>query len=413
MIAANSAKLYGDIGRQLGWPNAERIHREGQLFLSKIQLQTVKQSDRKETLSLADRFDTIVDVGRQIAGALQEKTIHQKVHEAATRLLRCESCVILEVNGSDVEKLYGDTGNNIRHDVVQRAIRQSQPVTNSLEDPQETGGQGTGSLLCTPVFAQGRLCAIIYANHSQIRDLFSENEIRLSQFIATLAGASLENALGYKQLQKLNATLEDRIAERTLAAESRARELAQSNSELEKTAIDLRRTEEQLRHAVDEANAANESKSRFLATMSHEIRTPMNGILGMAELALGTELDPTQTKYLRVVKQSGNTLLSLLNEILDLSKIEAGKIDIETIEFELREVIEDVTQLFSPAAHAKDLEIFCDIHPELPRTIQGDPGRLRQIIVNLVGNAIKFTSVGEISGACHRRRGWTLAHCDT
>ena len=188
-------------------------------------------------------------------------------------------------------------------------------------------------------------------------------------------------------------TLIDSFNDMLAQIEGRGAALVNHRDELERQ-VSVRT--EQLERAKNAAEAASHAKSAFLATMSHEIRTPMNGVLGMAEMLLGTDLSETQRNYTRLVKRSGEHLLVIINDILDFSKIEAGKLTIEYINFNLWDLLEDIHTVYTPQAHNKGIALDFDIANDIPVAICGDPNRLRQIMANLLGNAIKFTEHGRI-----------------
>jgi len=185
------------------------------------------------------------------------------------------------------------------------------------------------------------------------------------------------------RLEMTNASVERQVIERTeqLRAEIAVREAR----------------EEELRRAQFAAEGASRAKSQFLANMSHEIRTPMNGVLGFTNLLLDTPLNGEQHEHVRTIRQSGESLLNIINDILDFSKVEAGRLTVERIPFDLRQAAEEVVELLSASADQKGLDITLSVDSQVPQALEGDPGRVRQVLTNLVGNALKFTNSGEVS----------------
>lgn len=361
------------VGEARGWIDAGAVAADAERRLGDIRADLARVQGAAEmqeeavTLSLVDRFSTLLDQGRAIAKGLSREAVFTAVERAAVELLRAERCVVLGVEGMD--RKLGDI-ESLSSSLIREAMESGRPVIARDEtagDPSDSLVlAGVRSAICAPIFEHGKVTACFYASHRRVADLFGEDEQRLAEFVAAVAGAALENARGFAQVEALRESLEERVGART-------RQLTTTLHELERLNQELR--------------DANQAKSDFVSMVSHELRTPLTPIVGLSSTMLQRwqELAPeVVTECIEAIHRQGTRLTRLVDELLELSRIESG-----TLEAEPRHV--DVGAAVA-AAVAELAEDPAEVTVRCPAglTAMADPDRLQQILGNYLENARKY-----------------------
>ena len=330
-------------------------------------------------------------------------------------LLKDESKWIIEASAS-VDRKTGATivrggrrqvlgeSANVPASVLNYVQNAKQPLivdSNKLSEPYRADAYFQNgddlSIICAPIMSHDQLTAMLYLENNLASGVFTKGRAKIFDILLAQIAISLENARLYDDLELRVRERTSQLAGLNDALQTYADEVTASRDRIQQQATELIIQTEEVSRARAAAEAANRAKSEFLANMSHEIRTPMNGILGTTRLVLETELTEGQREYLEMTVRFAESLLDIINDILDFSKIEAGKLALDSTGFRLSECVDNVIKDLSLRAHAKKLELIGDLDPDAPDALVGDPGRLRQVLINLVGNAIKFTDQGEVA----------------
>jgi signal transduction histidine kinase/CheY-like chemotaxis protein/HPt (histidine-containing phosphotransfer) domain-containing protein/HAMP domain-containing protein len=411
LIISNSARIF-----------AEEEIASGEQAARQISLAVAKTNLLEEIQQRAHVFENLYETARDLANLHNIPELLHSIITHAIALLATDSGFIYLLDKSqgnlelvDCVGLDWEIGTRlaIGEGLSGQVALTRQPITvkdyDSWEHRSEKFmGRGIHSAAAVPMIWGDDLIGLLGVESQENRDAqFTDSDIRILALVARLGTSGMNNMILMQELRIFNEQLEERVARRTAQLENINLELGSEINErkqVEQTLMDERASlAQRVTERTAEISAANASlaqavraKDEFLANMSHEIRTPINGVIGMTGLIMETQLTAEQRRYASIIQISAESLLNVINDILDFSKIEAGKLDILTQEFDLSELIHEIGDSFALGAHAKGLEWICDVYPEIPARARGDSKRIRQVLNNLVSNAIKFTDQGEV-----------------